>query len=87
MAHKQDEKFPGLQEALKYAGLGVQVAGALLVYIVIGFFLDRWLGTTPWLTIVGAAVGFAAMIGMLYRIGVQANRESQERRRKKGNAP
>lgn len=84
MAHKRDEKFPGLQEALKYAGLGVQVAGALLIYIVLGFFLDRWLDTAPWLTIIGAAVGFAAMIAMLYRIGLQANQESHERRRRKG---
>jgi ATP synthase protein I len=84
MAHKRDEKFPGLHDALKYAGLGVQVAGSLLIYIVIGFFLDRWLDTTPWLTLAGAAVGFAAMIAMLYRIGLQANRESQQRRHRKG---
>jgi ATP synthase protein I len=25
-----------------------------------GYFLDRWLGTTPWLTLIGLGLGIAA---------------------------
>lgn len=41
-------------------GLGMDAAFTILVFFGIGFALDHWLGTTPWLMItlaMGAAVG------------------------------
>jgi F0F1-type ATP synthase assembly protein I len=41
------------------------VLGPLLM-AVIGFFLDRWLGTGPWLTIALAVLGLAGVCVNLY---------------------
>ena len=30
---------------------GTEIAGTTLVFFIIGFFVDRWLGTTPWFMI------------------------------------
>jgi len=51
----------------------VATAGATLG----GYFLDRWLGSTPWFTLIGIAVGVAAGFRELFRS--IANAERQER--------
>ncbi len=42
--------------------LGVELVSALVIGVAIGYFLDLWLGTKPWLMLVffvfGAAAGF-----------------------------
>ena len=40
--------------------VGVEFVGAVLVSAFIGFLLDRWLGTKPWLMILFLLLGFAA---------------------------
>ncbi len=40
---------------------------ALFVGMLIGFLLDKWLGTSPWLLLVGIGVGFAAGLRNLAR--------------------
>ena len=42
-----------------------------------GYFLDRWLGTTPWFTLIGIGVGVAAGFRGLFRS--VKNAEKQER--------
>ena len=51
----------------------VATAGATLG----GYFLDRWLGTTPWFTLIGIGVGVAAGFRGLFRS--VKNAEKQER--------
>src|SRR5262245_19115460 len=50
----------------EFAGIGVQFALTLLVFVAAGIWLDRRLGTSPWLVIVcvfaGAGGGFYSMI-------------------------
>ena len=55
----------GLMEASPYLGLGLQLAFAMVFFTGGGYLLDRWLGTLPWLTVVGAALG---MVGVFYQI-------------------
>ena len=40
--------------------IGIEFVGAVLVGALIGFFLDRWLGTSPWLMILFLLLGFGA---------------------------
>lgn len=40
--------------------VGIEFVGAVLVSALVGYFLDRWLGTAPWLMIVLLLLGFAA---------------------------
>jgi ATP synthase protein I len=39
----------------------------LFVGTLLGFLLDRWLGTSPWLLLVGIGIGFAAGLRNLAR--------------------
>jgi F0F1-type ATP synthase assembly protein I len=51
---------------LKALGLGVQIALTLLVCVLVGLNLDRWLNTTPWLLIIGVFVGIANVFKILF---------------------
>ena len=66
----------GSAEALRTAGSLSTVGLAFVLALVLGFWfgssLDRWLGTTPILTIVFFFVGLAAGILNVYRIVSQA---------------
>lgn len=47
--------------------IGVELVSALIVGVVIGYFLDQWLGTTPWLMLLFFVLGSAAGIINVYR--------------------
>ena len=47
---------------------GLEVVSALVVGIVIGLLLDRWLGTWPWLFLLFFVAGSAAGILNVYRL-------------------
>jgi ATP synthase protein I len=54
----EDDAF---RKGLALAGrVGVELVAATLVGIGLGYGLDQWLGTGPWLTIVGVFFGAAA---------------------------
>ncbi len=43
------------------------LVGAIAVGVTMGYFLDRWLHTKPWLTLVFGAVGFFAGVREVIR--------------------
>jgi ATP synthase protein I len=77
----------GLGFALR---IGVELVAALIIGVAIGYFLDRWLGTTPWLMllffVLGAVAGFfgvyraAAGLGQTvgYRHGGQDSKSGDD---------
>lgn len=44
-------------EGYKYVSLGLTFAGGIILFMGIGFLLDRWLGWTPVLTVAGTVLG------------------------------
>jgi ATP synthase protein I len=48
--------------------VGVELVAALLVGCGIGYLLDRWLGTAPWLFLVFFLLGSAAGMLNVYRL-------------------
>ena len=52
---------------MHYAGLGVHMAVSLLVFVCIGQWADRQLGTGGVLTVVAAFVGFGGTMYWLIR--------------------
>lgn len=46
--------------------MGVELMSAVLTWAALGWLLDRWLGTGPWLLVVGALVGNAAGIYLVW---------------------
>ncbi|CAN5121183.1 hypothetical protein BH23GEM4_BH23GEM4_05110 [soil metagenome] len=51
----------------EYAGVGLQFAIAILLFLFAGQWLDERFGTTPWLLIAGVFVGAAAGFYTIYR--------------------
>ena len=53
--------------ASEFAGVGIQFALAILVFLYLGQWLDRKLGTAPWLLIVGVFTGAGLGFYSMYR--------------------
>ena len=51
----------------EFAGLGLQLGATFALFALLGWWLDKRLGTTPWLTIVLVFVGAAAGFYSVYR--------------------
>jgi ATP synthase protein I len=55
-------------------GLVTQLALTMMfcmaIGILAGFWLDRWLGTMPWLLVLGILFGFGASIKSMYTISI-----------------
>jgi ATP synthase protein I len=86
MTDRQDRKA-FFRELAKYSALGLEMALSVVIGMGIGYYLDRWLGTGPWLMIVWIALGFAAGVRSLYRAAVRSGKElerDEEQRRKPG---
>ena len=43
-----------------FAQLGTVLFGCVVIGLALGYFADRWLGTEPWLLLVGLGFGIAA---------------------------
>jgi hypothetical protein len=52
---------------MRYAGLGIQLAASLVVFVLIGQWADRKLGTGGILTILAAFLGFGGTMYSLIR--------------------
>jgi F0F1-type ATP synthase assembly protein I len=60
---------------------GIDNALAVAVLFGVGFFLDRWLGTSPWLMIVFVVLGGVGVFAkMKYRYDEQMAQHEAERR-------
>lgn len=60
-------------------GLGFQLAGSVLFYVIAGYLADRWLGTAPWLLVTGALLGMVTFFAQLVRVVRRLNAETAER--------
>jgi F0F1-type ATP synthase assembly protein I len=45
------------RKAGPYLDASWQLAGSVALWVLIGYFLDKWLRTTPWLLVAGAVLG------------------------------
>jgi ATP synthase protein I len=50
------------------ASLGLVLVVAVMIGFVLGLLLDRWLGTTPWLCVVGLLLGAASGFVEMFRL-------------------
>lgn len=84
--NRQDRKA-FFRELGKYSALGLEMALSVVIGLGIGYYLDKWLGTAPWLMILWIGFGFAAGVRSLYRAAVRSGKDiekDEEERRKPG---
>ena len=60
---------------MRYAGLGLQLAVSLLIFVWVGQWADRKLGTGGLVTILAALVGFG---GTMFSVIRSLNRENKD---------
>lgn len=71
-----------LASASAYAGMGLQFALSILLFVWLGQWLDRKLGTEPWLLMLGAFLGAGAGFAAIYRrLTSDLKREEEEKQR------
>jgi ATP synthase protein I len=70
---------PGEPNAWKALGelstIGMTLVVATVIGLAGGYYLDRWLGTSPWLTLIGLLFGIAAGFVNLFRAVKRADRD------------
>jgi len=54
---KRQSTFESLREYSPYLTLGFQLAGAVVVFLLIGVWADNRWNTTPWFTLLGLLIG------------------------------
>jgi len=58
---------PGWKSLGEVASIGITMVAATVIGLGAGYYGDRWLGTSPWLTLVGLLFGIAAGFVNLFR--------------------
>ena len=71
----------------QFAGVGLQFALSILVFLYLGQWLDRKLGTAPWLLLVGVFVGGTAGFYSMYRKLMAAQARDEAARKAKRERP
>jgi ATP synthase protein I len=62
-----DEESSVLRQLARLSTIGVALVAATFIGLGIGYALDKWLGTSPWLTMVFTLFGIAAGFLNLFR--------------------
>jgi F0F1-type ATP synthase assembly protein I len=64
----------------EFAGIGIQFALVILVFTGAGIWLDRRLGTSPWLLLICVFAGAAGGFFSIYQKAMAAQRRDAEQR-------
>jgi ATP synthase protein I len=74
------EDRPSRSQTAQLVNLGTMLFACVAVGLAAGYFADRWLGTSPWLLLVGLALGIAAAGVNFYRTIKALNEQNDNER-------
>lgn len=67
------------RQILRYSTIGLEMGFAVAIGGVMGYLLDRWLGTGPWLTLVflilGSVAAFRSLFALMKAVGKSKNQD------------
>lgn len=81
-ARKTDPKSSKELNPSNFAGVGLQFAIAVILFLLLGQWADRKLGTAPVFLLVGVFIGGGAAFFSMYRRITAAQKADDERRRR-----
>ncbi len=67
-------------EGYKLLGLGMTFAGGIILFMLAGLLIDRWLGVVPLFTVIGTLGGAALSFWNVYMKLAAADRADRERK-------
>ena len=70
----RNEGFP---DWVRYSGSGLELAGAVAGFALVGYWIDRHYGTDPWGLVVGLILGLVGGLYNFVRQSLQATREAR----------
>jgi ATP synthase protein I len=73
-----EDKGKLIRQIGSYSTLGLEMGLSVAVGAIIGYYLDKWLHTDPWLLIVFLIFGVIAGFRSLYRALKRLQREDKE---------
>ena len=62
-----EERGPSRSQTAQLVNLGTLLFACVAVGLAVGYFADRWIGTSPWLLLIGLALGIVAAGVNFYR--------------------
>lgn len=79
---RKKDKFPeqfgrSVRALSDYLGIGVQIASSFALFVLLGYWADSKLGTSPLLLLVGVFVGMVGMVLVLMKTIRQADRNHE----------
>jgi ATP synthase protein I len=75
MAPDEDEPPSPWRALAELSTVGITLVLATVIGLAGGYYADRWLGTSPWLTMLGLLLGIAAGFVSLFRTVKDAERK------------
>ena len=79
--HTQDSKPPESINVGSFAGAGLQFAITLVIFLFLGQWIDKKLGTSPTFLLAGVFIGGAGAFYSMYRRLTAAQKADDERRK------
>ena len=70
-----NRRFPSW---VRYSGAGLELAGATAGLALIGYWVDRRFGTTPWAILAGVVIGIVGGLYNLVKTSLAAMREAED---------
>ena len=76
---QQESKPPFLRRASLYLGVAFELPGTILGGLLVGYFLDNYLGTSPWFLIAVTVIAFAgAFMRLLHWVKFVRERDGRQ---------
>jgi ATP synthase protein I len=75
-----EERGPSRSQTAQLVNLGTLLFACVAVGLAAGYFADRWIGTSPWLLLIGLALGIVAAGVNFYRTIKTLNESSRDDR-------
>jgi ATP synthase protein I len=75
-----EERGPSRSQTAQLVNLGTLLFACVAVGLAAGYFADRWIGTSPWLLLIGLAVGIVAAGVNFYRTIKTLNESNRDDR-------
>lgn len=63
----EPEQAPQANPTSQALRMGIELVAGVAAGMVFGYFLDEWLGTSPWAILLGLCLGFVAAIRNMKR--------------------